>query len=229
MKENHTVATKLRRMGTRLGIDLFGIADAQGFLNEDYQGNKPQDFMEDAASVIVIGVAIPRGSIESLPKGRAEYTNTLMAGTATLRLVAFRMARELENQGYRATIVPTEGSEFGYWYADKHTLKADMSIKYAAYLAGLGRYGYSHLLLTDAFGPRVRMTAIVTNAHLTESGRLPGELVDARCSSCLRCAEVCPAKAISSKGEIDRRRCADYMFNKLGGLRCGLCVKVCPS
>lgn len=159
---------------------------------------------------------------------RAEYTNTLMAATATLRIVAFQIAKIIEKEGYKATIVPTEGSEFGYWYADRETLKADLSIKYAAYHAGLGNFGMNHLLITKDFGPIVRMTAIMTDAPLEKEEKctLPS-FINEKCSNCMKCIEVCPAGAISRDGKINRQKCAQYMFNVLGGLRCGLCVKVC--
>ncbi len=221
------LASKLSALAKEMGADFTAVADASGFQDETYEGNKPQDFMGDCRSVLVIGVSVPKGSMEELPRGRAEYTNTLMAGTATLRLIAFRLARELEKEGHKATIVPTEGSEFGYWYADRKTLKADMSIKYAIFLAGMGKYGINHLILTKDFGPRVRMTAIVTTAPL-KSGEPGGPLVEEKCASCLRCVAACPVGALHRDGEIDKQRCADYMFNSLGGLRCGLCVKVCP-
>jgi epoxyqueuosine reductase QueG len=102
-----------------------------------------------------------------------------------------------------------------------------MSIKYAVYLSGLGRYGINHLILTENLGPRVRMTAIVTDAPLM-TGEPCGPLVEERCSSCLKCVAICPAGAFDKEGNMDREKCADYMFNSLGGLRCGLCVKVCP-
>jgi epoxyqueuosine reductase len=151
-----------------------------------------------------------------------------MAATATLRIIAFQIAKMVEKEGYRATIVPTEGSEFGYWYADRETLKANLSIKYAAHCAGLGSFGMNHLLLTKDFGPRVRMTAILTDAPLEteENTQLP--FINQTCSGCMKCTEICPAGAISRDGEIDRQKCAQYMFDVLGGLRCGLCVKVCP-
>jgi epoxyqueuosine reductase len=220
---------KLRAAALEMGADLFGVADADRFRDPDYTGNRPQDFMENARSVIVLAVAVPRGSIESLPKGRAEYTNTLMAGTATLRIIAFRLARMIEKDGYRATIVPTEGSEFGYWYADRETLMADMSIKYAAYCAGLGSYGINHLLITDELGPRVRMTAIVTDAPLggNELPRRPFLRED--CRNCMRCVAACPAAAFTADGVMDRKKCADYMFHTLKGLRCGLCIQACPK
>ena len=129
---------ELKEQALKLGADFIGIADAKGFQRPDYTGNKPQAFMPGIRSVIVIGVVIPKGCVQPLPKGRPEYTNTLMAGTATLRVISFRLARDLEKQGYEAALVPTEGSEFGMWYADQKTLKADLSLKYAAWLAGLG-------------------------------------------------------------------------------------------
>ncbi|MCX6650910.1 MAG: epoxyqueuosine reductase [Methanomassiliicoccales archaeon] len=204
------------------------MAPASGFLDPSYRSNRPQDIMPQSMSVIVIGVIVPKGAVENLPLGRAEYTNTLLAGTVVLRDMAFRMARTIERKGYRATIVPTEGSEFGYWYADRETLKADVSIKYAGYLAGMGNYGINHLLLLPEVGPRVRMTALVTDAPLVP-GSPSGELVEPFCAQCLRCVKVCPAGALHEDGTIEPQKCRDYMFNVLGGLRCGLCVKVCQG
>jgi epoxyqueuosine reductase QueG len=219
---------ELRNASIHMGADCFGVAPASDFLDPSYQGNRPQDIMPQVRSVIVIGVIVPKGAVENLPKGRAEYTNTLLAGTVVLRGIAFRLAQMLERKGHRATIVPTEGSEFGYWYADKETLKADVSIKYAAYLAGMGNYGINHLLLLPKVGPRVRMTAVVTDAPLVP-GRPSGDLVEPSCAHCLLCVKACPTGALHEDGKIEPKKCRDYMFTELGGLRCGLCVKVCPG
>ena len=84
-------ATVIKEQIRRFGADFVGIADAAGFLNPGDTGYRPQDFMPGIRSVIVIGVVIPKGCVQPLPKGRPEYTNTLMAGTATLRVIAFRL------------------------------------------------------------------------------------------------------------------------------------------
>ncbi|AEH61194.1 4Fe-4S ferredoxin iron-sulfur binding domain protein [Methanosalsum zhilinae DSM 4017] len=209
------------------GVDFIGITDPSCFEKKDYTGNRPQDVMPDLKSVVILGVAVPKGSFNTLPEGRAEYTNTLLAATATLRIVAYRLARLIESKGYMATISPSEGSEFGYWYADRRTLKANFSFKYAAYHAGLGNFGMNHLLITEDFGPKVRMTALLTDAPL-ESGTAELPFINQECKNCMKCIEICPAKALTSEGTIHRERCAEYMFNELGGLRCGLCIKICP-
>ncbi|ADN37294.1 4Fe-4S ferredoxin iron-sulfur binding domain protein [Methanolacinia petrolearia DSM 11571] len=211
-----------------LGADFVGIVDSSCFDSPDYKGKNPRDVMPGVKSVIIIGVSVPKGAFSTLPLGRGEYTNTLMAGTATLRVISFQVAKFIEKSGYMATIAPSEGSEFGYWYADRKTLMADFSFKYAAYHAGLGNFGMNHLLITKEFGLKVRMMGILTDAPLEpdDKGELP--FVNEACKDCMKCIDICPPKAITAEGVIHREKCADYMFNALGGLRCGMCIKVCP-
>jgi epoxyqueuosine reductase len=218
---------KLKEMAFGEGIDLFRIADADCFLDSEYEGNRPQDFLEDVRSVIIIGSVVPNGVVDPLPKGRSQYTNTLMAATALLRVASFKLARFIERTGHWASIVPNEGSEFGYWYADKDTLRADLSVKWAAYCAGMGNYSINQLLITPEYGPRVRLTAILTDMVLDYDGKSMPLISDA-CGDCRRCIQVCPVQAIHEDGTFERFKCKEYMFSELGGLRCGLCLKVCP-
>jgi epoxyqueuosine reductase QueG len=72
------------------------------------------------------------------------------------------------------------------------------------------------------------MTAILTDAELDNENDVTLPFVHEHCSNCLKCIRICPVGALSEDGTIDRHKCADYMFNTLGGLRCGMCIKVCP-
>ncbi|NPV51349.1 MAG: epoxyqueuosine reductase [Candidatus Methanofastidiosum sp.] len=225
--KNVNLKAEIISNANKLDLDFISVADAKGYLNQDYVGNKPQDIMKNCSSVIVFGVSIPKGAYDSLPKGRAEYTNTLLAATATLRIAGFRLAKLIEERGYSATLAPSEGSEFGYWYANKETLKANFSMKYACYLSGIGSYGKNHLIITDKFGSRVRMAAILTDAEIGADCQSKS-LISEKCKNCYKCVETCPVSAFSIDGKIDRRKCREYMFGELGGLRCGMCVKVCP-
>ncbi|MGI6472441.1 MAG: hypothetical protein ACOX1N_05200 [Candidatus Methanomethylophilaceae archaeon] len=126
-----TLFNELKQLAEAEGMDLFGVVDANCFLDEKYTGKKPQDFFENIRSVVLLAAAVHNGAVEPLPAGRAEYTNTLMSATAFLRVAAYKVARRIEKKGFLASIVPNEGSEFGYWYADKETLLANLSIKWA--------------------------------------------------------------------------------------------------
>ena len=184
--KNYNLKAEIISVANKSDLDFIGVADTKGYLNQDYVGNKPQDVMENCSSVIVFGVSIPKGAYEPLPKSRAEYTNTLLAATATLRIAGFKLTKLIEEKGYIATLAPSEGSEFGYWYANKETLKANFSMKYACYLSGIGSYGRNHLIITDKFGSRVRMAAILTDAEI-DADRQSKDLISDKCKNCYKC------------------------------------------
>lgn len=58
----------------------------------------------------------------------------------------------------------------------------------AAVAAGIGGYGESGLLLTEAFGPAVRPGGVVTDAGTAHGALLP----QSPCTGCNRCVEACP-------------------------------------
>ncbi|WP_373838624.1 epoxyqueuosine reductase [Methanospirillum sp.] len=227
IEQDNNLTDRILTMAKDLGADIVGVADPQVFTNPDYQGNNPLNLLPSLKSIILIGVFIPKGAFVPLPGGRGLYTNTLMAGTATLRVMAYSVARVLEREQYIATIAPSEGSEFGYWYADKKTFMADFSMKYAAYSAGLGSFGKNHLFISDAYGSRVRFTAILTDASL-QPGTRSDTFIHKACMNCSACIDACPPKALKHDGTISRESCAMYMFETLGGLRCGMCIRACP-
>ncbi len=227
MKYNTHLTDIIRAMARESGAELIGFADIQAFADSKYQGNNPSAISDSLKTVILIGIPVPKGAFMPLPKGRAEYTNTLMAGTATLRVMTYKLAGRLEQEGYLASIAPSEGSEFGYWYANKETLMADFSMKYTAYVTGMGSFGKNHLFISDRYGSRVRFSAILTDARL-QPDSCSEHFIHPACQDCDECIRACPVQAISQSGTISRQLCAEYMFKTLGGLRCGMCIRACP-
>ena len=72
------------------------------------------------------------------------------------------------------------------------------------------------------------MTAILTDAPLDADHPTEETLVRSECSACQRCVKACPVGALFADGTIRPQACRDYMFSTLGGLRCGMCIRVCP-
>jgi ferredoxin len=110
--------------------------------------------------------------------------------------------------------------------------RADIVLPVAARYAGLGSLGRSGLLLTEEYGPCVRLGAVITNLEL---GRTPRKASTASrlCATCDRCAQACPA------GAIDKGECNNGKFKPVNddacyakwqefGTDCGVCLASCP-
>lgn len=69
-----------------------------------------------------------------------------------------------------------------------------LPLRLIGYAAGLGEIGQSGLLLTPEFGPRQRLTAVLTDAELEPDPLFSEKLCD-RCGECIR---NCPARALTA-------------------------------
>ena len=108
--------------------------------------------------------------------------------------------------------------------------------------AGLGELGRHGLLITEQFGPRVRICKVFTDLPLEVDS--PIDIgVQAFCERCQRCAEACPGRALMFgertdkawdvsnninvlKWPIKAMNCLSW-WNKNQG-SCSNCIRVCP-
>ena len=111
--------------------------------------------------------------------------------------------------------------------------------KTVATRAGLGWIGKNCLLITEQYGPAIRLSSIVTDAPL-KCGE-PTE--ESRCGQCDACVRLCPAGALSGKlwkagmereQFFQREICKKTQIERMKantGIEtdlCGLCFAVCP-
>ena len=117
-------------------------------------------------------------------------------------------------------------------------LRALFSFKTAAAHAGIGWFGKNDVIITERYGPRVRLSTILIDEVFTygqpiTAGRCPDE--------CTACYDICPCKALKNQQwsiEKDRSEIIDYQkcnrmrsafIKKLGRKNaCGLCLAACP-
>jgi len=102
--------------------------------------------------------------------------------------------------------------------------------------AGLGEIGRMGLLMTPEVGPRVRLGVVTTDAPLTLSPPTRAESVLDFCTTCEKCADVCPSAAIprGPRSEVDgvlrwqilQESCFSYWSSI--GTDCARCVQACP-
>jgi epoxyqueuosine reductase QueG len=131
---------------------------------------------------------------------------------------------------------------------DMQTQCSTFPHKTVATMAGLGWIGKSALLVTEEFGPALRINTILTEAVLDCSS--PIEV--SRCGECVECMNACPGQAVSgnlwdiSKSREDIVKGRDYIYNirkcmgymmkineelgidDLEAVVCGVCIAACP-
>jgi len=219
---NDKITVSLKKLACRLGADLVGIAQAESFA-EAPEGHRPTDLLRGARSVIVVAIHLLDASFESAPS--REYSVTYNVVNSELNRVAFRVARFLQDKGYRALQVPASPPY------DVSRNMGDLSHRHAGYLAGLGVFGKNSLLLSTKFGPRIRLVSVITDASLTADKPLDLDL----CKDCDKCIRACPAGALKGEGIVDKVKC-DMHHAEVGRKLqlddwdqiCGVCIRVCP-
>ena len=120
---------------------------------------------------------------------------------------------------------------------NEEELLALFSFKYAAVNAGLGWIGKNDVLITEEYGPRVRLSAVLID-YPFEYGN---KMTESRCGSCTKCIDICPHKALTGANWdistlrsdlIDYHLCnqkrSAYIESHGRKNACGLCMVVCP-
>jgi epoxyqueuosine reductase QueG len=84
-------------------------------------------------------------------------------------------------------------------------LSHGLPLKPAAALAGLGIQGKNTVLITEEFGPKVRLAAVLTSAELESDEPFTRDI----CGDCTRCIWACPTKALKPH-DLTIKRCMVY-------------------
>lgn len=187
---------EIQEMAANLGADIFGVASADAF-DDAPSGHRPTDVLPGAKSVFVFGMKMLDAQTDVLPVEGEHFAasprqemflghNTFIS--QNLDRIGYSIARFLEKKGFKAyhQMASTGGTDTRY-------LIGLLSLKHMAVQAGLGVLGYNSLLITQQFGPRLRLAAIVTNAEMKPDLPLNKNF----CKTCQNpCLSLCPAKAL---------------------------------
>ncbi len=150
------------------------------------------------------------------------------------------LTRALAASGISALPIPATLSDDRLSAEYQRTLTPDFSHKMAATRAGLGWIGRTALLVTKAFGPRLRLATVLVAEPLPT---LAPPVTEGQCGRCSLCVQQCPAQAATGEswraGDpreklLDafkcRAACRHITGRNLGRDEslCGLCLQVCP-
>jgi epoxyqueuosine reductase QueG len=226
---------ELREYALSVGAELYGVASAADYARQFPDKPQPASFVEDARSVIIIGLPFEPGTVATVLRpelsGLRRRASDQVATTGVQPVGAERfflgeenalLAREISLMGYRmAKFLRHEGWSALYLPAGKQNNRFRTAPFYhmpAVYLAGLGTLGLNCSIVTPQFGPRVYVTSIITDCPLPAGKPMEQEI----CTRCGSCVENCPIGAIDGNGWKNPFACASYGC-------CSTCIAICPQ
>jgi len=204
----------IQKKSIKWGADLVGFADVERF-KRYLEENRPP---EGTKTVIVLAIWMEDPILDLWlhpPSWKQQGKPDRAFEDEILRGVSLRLSLLLEREGY---------------WAEPALYKPRIYLKGAGVLAGLGFIGKNNLLVTEKYGPRIRLRAVNTNASLK-----PDPIIESLdcCRECSKCVDACPADAFDT-GQYDREACLSYCESNLkevsqySVLWCMECSNVCP-
>ncbi|MCD6404223.1 MAG: hypothetical protein J7M19_00170 [Planctomycetes bacterium] len=199
-------AEMVKDFGIGQGLDLVGVANIERFKDAPPRMH-PAAIMPEARSVIVVARRILRGSWRGIEEGTYWPSYTYfgyhgLLNTLFIPAPLYETACFIEDFGWEAVPYypgvpeaqpPEKPLRPGVVGPDVH-----LAIRIAGVAAGLGEMGWSKVFLTEKFGPRVRLHAIITDAELKPDPLIePGSI----CDRCMLCVVGCPSDAIPNAKE----------------------------
>ena len=223
-------SAEIKHISTHFGADIVGITayDPRWVYKNKFSDmsktERPSEIPDGMTSVIVTAQAMDYDLIRTVPSALSGAATGL--GYSYDAMVVLSIAQYIRNLGYNAVASLNDSS-----------LAIPMAIQ-----AGLGEYGKNGLLITEKYGPRVRLGKVFTDMPLAHDRPIKFGVKEF-CNECNRCVKGCPVKAIRGgepsaelfnqsnikgvvKWSVDGEKCFKYWAAQNSD--CSICIRVCP-
>lgn len=223
-----TKQEQLTKMILDLGVAKVGYSNLENLLPEEFKHLK---------SGITVAVRLSDQIISDI-NIKTGPTHTYFHHYRTVNTfidqVTLKITMQLQQWGYLAMAIPASQTINN----DGWNYKGLFQHRTGATRSGIGWIGKNCCLITEEFGPRVRLGTVLTNMEF-EYG---APMETSKCNDCKACVKACPAMALKGttwtpgvprESILDPRACSSHMNNHYQntgrGAVCGICIKVCPK
>ena len=215
---------EIKSLALNLGADKCGIASIDRFYSAP-KGFLPTDVYSKCKSVVVFLKTLPSEVIWA--ENPVPYTHTAHLLYSALDNIGLNLCSHLEKLNINAVPVPTD-DPYLFWDADNKHGMGIISLRHAAFNAGLGILGRNTLLINRDLGNMVYIGAIMIDAGIEADPIFD----DFSCpQNCRLCLDACPAEALDGL-TVNQKRCREISFvQHVRGwyiYTCNECRKVCP-
>jgi len=222
--ETETISESIKALARELGAEASGIAPAARFRDAP-EGFRPTDIWQDCRSVVVFLKRMPGEII--LAQSPVPYTHAAYLIYAELDRLGLALCRALEERGLRAVPVPCD-TPYLHWEPERSHGRGILSMRHAAWLAGLGILGRNTLLIHPEKGNMVYIGAILLAEELEGDPLLEAFQCPPGCRICL---DACTQAALDGT-TVDQSRCRPHSFIRTSRgfdlYKCSDCRRMCP-
>lgn len=228
-------------------VTTFGFAPVDRF-EKAPEAHHPQRICKNAGTVIVFGIAVPRGMLHSPDYHLYAMHRSYHTVYARLDEIALSLSNFIESIDNALAVPVPSYAPMRFHGMEPWGL---LSLKHAGVNAGLGAIGRNGLLHHPTHGTMLRLGAVVTDAELPGDERNDAFPCPERCGACHK---ACPSDAFNNAGEFAKMTCLGHtikhaiyplalkdelglknierVINTAGynyWLTCNECVRVCPN
>jgi len=204
---------EIKSITINLGADKCGIASTDRFSSAP-TGFRPTDIYSKCKSVVVFLKKLPPEVI--MVENPVPYTHTAHMLYASLDQIGLNLCYELEKLNIKSVPVPTD-DPYLFWDADNKHGMAIISMRHAAFNAGLGVLGRNTLLINREYGNMVYIGALLIDTEVE-----PDPIVT---------DFACPVNALDGV-TVNQKLCREnscYQHPRGWDIyTCNECRKVCP-
>lgn len=217
-------ADEIKSIALELGVDKCGIAGNDRF-GAAPTGFRPTDIWSGCKSVVVFLKKLPSETI--MAANPVVYSHTAYLIYSILDQIGMNLTCKLEKLDIKSVPVPTD-VPYLYWDAENKHGMGILSMRHAAFNAGLGILGRNTLLINHDLGNMVYIGAVLTNAEIE-----PDPFVkDFKCPDvCSLCLDSCPVSALDGI-TVNQKLCRENscLVHARGWdiYTCNECRRVCP-
>ncbi|MBA7688093.1 Epoxyqueuosine reductase [subsurface metagenome] len=191
-----TATRDVKKAALYFGADLVGVCrlDRRWVYSHTYHGegpgggtgdspvvigeSKPQEIPEEFQYAVVMAFAEDYNMLKYYPSWIAHAATSM--GYSMMTITTMYLSAFIRNLGFKAI--------------DCTVNDVALSIPMAMQ-AGLGQLGRNGLLITPQFGPRVRISKVITDLPLVADSPIDFGVTEF-CEACKKCAHLCPSQSI---------------------------------
>jgi epoxyqueuosine reductase QueG len=188
---------KIIEKARELGIDDIGIASI-----ENYNSPNSMDVHELFPTVKNM-VVLAFQQVDNMESNNSQFASVGIKLISDFsHTVSFKLANYIKtNFNAKVMIVPSSGPITMSKQTSMPT--GFVSLRHAAYAAGLGNFGRHNLIIHPEMGSKVMFIAILTDLDLDADSPLN----ETDCTYCDNCVKNCPVNALDEENKTDVMRC----------------------